>query len=87
MHSSPPNQQELITFARAWAPYGGGNPEEIFVTFGITPHAYFTRLAALLDSTDTKEMAQHERQALLSVCTLRLGGPTRQQIAGPVGAG
>lgn len=83
MNNSLSPQHELITFARAWAPYGGGTAEDIFVTFGITPYEYFTRLAALLGSTDCKDVAQQERRALLSVCARRIANPRDPKVQHP----
>ncbi|MFW0789563.1 DUF3263 domain-containing protein [Gordonia sp. CPCC 205333] len=39
---------ELIDFARRWAPYGGGSDEDILVQFGISEHEYFRRLREAL---------------------------------------
>lgn len=76
MDNPDPPDHDLIAFARAWAPYGGGGPEDIFVTFGITPDTYFTRLAALLDSRHTHAVDQQERRVLQAICTHRLARRT-----------
>ncbi|QYB04238.1 hypothetical protein I1A62_45430 [Rhodococcus sp. USK10] len=44
----PTEQEELIRFARIWAPYGGPPPEEVFVRFGITSTAFAERIRQML---------------------------------------
>ncbi|MGW4336801.1 hypothetical protein ACWEK5_28935 [Rhodococcus koreensis] len=44
----PSEQEELIRFARIWAPYGGPPPEEVFVRFGITSSTFAERIRHML---------------------------------------
>ncbi|RYE43130.1 MAG: hypothetical protein EOP24_29640 [Hyphomicrobiales bacterium] len=44
----PSEQEELIRFARIWAPYGGPPPEEVFVRFGITAKSFAERIRHML---------------------------------------
>ncbi len=63
---------DLIRFAQIWAPYGGGSTEEIYVTFGLAPHAYFTRLRDALKSPAIRGLAAGDVARLRSICLCRL---------------
>lgn len=38
------DDDQIITFALRWQPYGGPRREDIFVTYGITPREFDHRL-------------------------------------------
>lgn len=38
----------MLKFALRWQPYGGGDPGDILVEFGLTEKDYFARLSNLL---------------------------------------
>lgn len=40
--------EDLIRFARTWAPYGGGSDEDILVQFGMTRSRFIDRLLRVL---------------------------------------
>jgi hypothetical protein len=67
-----PRKREIIEFAKVWAPYGGGPDEDIFVTFGLTPQEYFTRLAALLATVPTGELSPSQLRTIRTLCAARL---------------
>jgi len=56
-HTYPESESEdLVAFARMWAPYGGATEEEILVNFGMTPDRFLERLLQiLLHSNFTQE--------------------------------
>lgn len=73
MKLDPRERERILSFATQWMPYGGGQAEEIMVTFGVAPDIYFRRLSALL--TDADPLGDLDRQtidALLDVCHRRL---------------
>lgn len=51
-HGDMNDATELVAYAESWYRYGGGDPDDILVRFGLTEVAYFTRLREAL-STDT----------------------------------
>lgn len=67
------DERALITaFAMRWAPFGGGNSEDIWMLFGITEQAYFARLRALLDSDHAIRLNEHVAGRLRMICADRL---------------
>ncbi len=40
---------QILEFARRWLPFGGGEPIDLMVEFGMTPTRYAARLAKILD--------------------------------------
>ena len=47
------DDQDLLTFAIRWLPYGGGPDDEILINFGLTRQRYLQRLR------DTVERQRH----------------------------
>lgn len=43
-----PYDQELLSFARRWEPFGGPSNADIFIEFGMTPERFSHRLDELL---------------------------------------
>lgn len=43
------DEREVLDFARRWYPYGGGEADDILVTFGIDDTVFFTRVIKLLE--------------------------------------
>ena len=41
------DDDQVLTFAQRWQPYGGPRREDIFITFGITPREFDDRLRAV----------------------------------------
>lgn len=70
---------ELLQFGTLWAPYGGGSDEDIFVTFGVPSHIYFTRLAKLLAARPDLVPDESTRKVMLAVCNDRSGGEPHQK--------
>lgn len=60
-------QQEIMRFARAWIPFGGPRPEDIFVIFGMTPARYDTALLEVVDAEPVKNMTRLEASYFASV--------------------
>lgn len=46
----PVEVQRILAFAELWHRFGGGSPEDIFVTFGVDRETFARRVVALLDS-------------------------------------
>ena len=65
--------REMVQFAKVWAPYGGGPDEDIFVTFGLTPREYFTRLTTLLPLLPAGELTPSQLRTIRTLCAERLG--------------
>ncbi|WP_156045848.1 MULTISPECIES: DUF3263 domain-containing protein [Actinomycetes] len=41
-------EKRMLDFAQRWYLYGGGDPEDIMVTFGVTPYVFYSRVEYLL---------------------------------------
>lgn len=65
-------REEMLSFALRWAPYGGGDPEDIWTTFGISDRTYFFRLRALLDEPRPAGVDSGTWHRLQQLCTDRL---------------
>ena len=61
---------ELVEFAQRWQPYGGGEPAEILLEFGLTEREYFTRLREAIHADPG--MDPYARNAINLVATYRL---------------
>ena len=68
MHNSASEYDEsLLRFLLRWAPFDGGE-EEIYLTFGITPSTFYTRVGRLLE-TRAELTANHNVPALMAYCS------------------
>jgi hypothetical protein len=63
---------EMVAFALRWAPFGGGDAEDIWVRFGISADTYFQRLHAILDGPPMPGLDDTVWQRLRVVCERRL---------------
>ncbi|MDV8022198.1 hypothetical protein [Rhodococcus sp. IEGM 1330] len=67
------DRERMLAFALRWLPYGGGQAEDIMVTFGIAAETYFLRLRTMLADADLHaELDQRTVGALSDVCRRRL---------------
>ncbi len=60
---------ELVAFATRWHTFGGGEADDIMVTFGLTERDYFTRL---LEALATADLDTATRAAITEVARRRL---------------
>lgn len=66
-------QTSMLEFAVRWCPYGGGEPGDILVEFGLTDQDYFTRLSTLLTTRSLATgLDQATLAALRATCQHRL---------------
>ena len=72
MNTTNTRDHDIIAFAQVWAPFGGGNAEDIFVRFGIPPRRYFARLAAILENSEPAGINPHQLRVMRDVCGARL---------------
>lgn len=63
--------ERLLAFAQLWAPYGGGDPEDIMVGFGLPERVFFQRLLHLL-GTHPWHLDNATRMQLAEVSKRRL---------------
>lgn len=68
------SSEELIDFALRWQPYGGGD-DEIFVTFGIMPSAFYLRVIEILRTQP--ELAGSDLPQLEDLCRRKVRGAKR----------
>lgn len=70
---TPYERDRMLAFALQWMPYGGGDAEDIMVSFGIPPETYFRRLRHLLaEPGQLTGLDARTVDALLRVCRVRL---------------
>jgi hypothetical protein len=63
-HRSLPEDARVLEFACRWVPYGGGDPGDILVEFGISPARYVARLARTLDGPLARTLTPEMRASL-----------------------
>jgi hypothetical protein len=68
-HGAMDQASELVAFATRWHAYGGGEADDIMVTFGLTERDYFTRL---LEALTTADLDTATRAAITEVARRRL---------------
>jgi hypothetical protein len=54
----------ILNLARRWAPYGRIPTGDIWVTFGMNPTQFYSRLARILGTLTTRELAPDHRHSL-----------------------
>jgi len=69
---TPTEVVHMLDFARRWAPFGGGEPEDIFVEFGLPADTYFERLRNFLRAHPMAIMDPAVGQAMSTVCNQRI---------------
>ncbi len=73
----------MLDFAVRWMPYGGGEAEDIMVTFGMSPETYFRRLEHVLTHpAQPTGLDAPSVQALHRVCRHRLDSEVRRVEVG-----
>jgi hypothetical protein len=55
----------VVSFAIMWAPYGGSERDELFVTFGLHPAEYAALLTSVLTPTESDREEARELKSLL----------------------
>lgn len=65
----------MVDFARRWAPFGGGDPEDIFTSFGISARRFFIRIQQIVSTHPSAVSDPALRERLLAVCAHRLSQP------------
>lgn len=71
---------QILAFAIRWAPFGGGDPYDIYSNFGIDESVFFTRIIDVLSTVPLRAgLDELARQRLLDVAQhrLTLTKPTR----------
>lgn len=82
----PGEGERMLAFAAQWLPYGGGDAEDIMVTFGMAPDRYFRRLMQLVtDSEQPTGLDAPTAAAILHMCRRRLELAARSSSRGVVG--
>lgn len=62
----PTDADRILDFAARWHRFGGGSPEDIFITFGIDKATYAARVLAIVDDAHNRidtALAQSIRNA------------------------
>lgn len=72
-------EQEMLTFAINWAPYGGGD-ENIFPEFGLPPRVFYERLSDLLRRRFIVDLEDGARQQLQELCATKLAQYSRSKF-------
>lgn len=62
----------MLEFALRWAPFGGGDSEDIWVSFGVTEQVYFARLQIVLHGDPPAGLDTVLWERLRRVCARRL---------------
>lgn len=67
----PDIDHSMITFAKRWSPYGGGD-EYILPEFGISPTLFYQRLQQTLEKKFIDDLDLTTRLALRAFCAGKL---------------
>lgn len=67
MHTMGVDDRRMLDFARIWAPYGGAQPDELFVHFGMRPAQFYENIARILRTTAPGQISVAERQLLYAI--------------------
>lgn len=82
--------RRMLDFARMWAPYGGPQPDEILVHFGMPPTRFYQNITRILRTAAPGHIPVAERQLLYTVsaryCTAD-GSSRRRRRVEPVPGG
>ncbi|WZU36112.1 hypothetical protein Rruber_05625 (plasmid) [Rhodococcus ruber] len=81
--------RRMLDFARIWAPYGGAQPDEIFVHFGMPPAQFYENISRILRTTAPGQISVAERQMLYGISARFCGAGVsshRRRRAEPVRA-
>ena len=54
----------MLELARIWAPYGGAQPGDILVEFGISPATFYGRIIRILRTIALRNMPLAERHLI-----------------------
>lgn len=65
-------REAMLEFALRWAPFGGGDSEDIWVSFGVTEQVYFARLQIVLHGDPPAGLDTVLWERLRRVCARRL---------------
>lgn len=71
--------RDLIDFAARWAPFGGADDEEIWVSFGLRAGEYRRRLRLILDLPNPALLDNAMRERL-RICSRRLNAAPRPLV-------
>ncbi|MFC0452228.1 DUF3263 domain-containing protein [Rhodococcus jostii] len=71
----PDIDHSMITFAKRWSPYGGGD-EYILPEFGITPMLFYQRLHTTLERKFVEGLDLTTRLSLREFCARKLARNT-----------
>lgn len=74
---------EMLTFAVRWAPFGGGEAEDIWAQFGASERVFFLRLRSLLAGPPAAGLDELTWARLRLVCERRLLRPGPPLPASP----
>lgn len=64
IRDSKDEDAQILEFARRWLPFGGGEPIDLMVEFGLTPAGYMNRLRAALNGPASSTLDPRLRLAL-----------------------
>jgi len=68
---------DMLAFALRWLPFGGGDPEDIWIAFGLSERVYFHRLQMLLDGEPPPGIDDSTWLRMKRSCSERLIASTR----------
>lgn len=71
----PAEVNRMMNFACRWAPFGGGNAEDIFMTFGVSSRRYFLRVQQIITTHPEVVTDPIMRRRIVAVCAHRLANP------------
>ncbi|MBI3225427.1 MAG: hypothetical protein HYZ39_10250 [Mycolicibacterium cosmeticum] len=71
--------EQMVTFAYRWMPFGGSADEEVFTSFGLTPVQFYMRVREILLKCDVPEEFRPIHYGFLSYCDQRVRDYTRKR--------
>ncbi|MFZ2175049.1 MAG: DUF3263 domain-containing protein [Rhodococcus sp. (in: high G+C Gram-positive bacteria)] len=77
----PQDRTNYVLTACKWLPYGGVPAEEIFLTFGLSPMRYYTRLHRMIETGAVGPIPTNLRDQLLNLCRTASHAATRSLVS------
>jgi hypothetical protein len=64
--------QQMVTFAYRWMPFGGTADDEILAEFGLTPVRFYLRVIEILEESAVPEVLHPSRNPFITYCRRRV---------------
>lgn len=64
--------EQMVTFAYRWMPFGGSADDDIFAEFGLTPVQFYLRVIEIVESGEVRGVVAPSHHRFIKYCHRRL---------------